>query len=129
MNSPNGPTRPPTLSATLLSTWADHDWRDGVRVDDLAPFDRLTVTTANSTYNCVVVSPSTADLLVRGGAFFPDFTPAHLAGSSLGGSFLKLGTVHVGFCLELVAEGRSIVTSPVRAIATAPADDTTAVVM
>jgi len=129
MNDPSRPTRPPTLSHVLLSTWVDHDWRDGVRVDALSPFDRLTVTTENSTYDCVVVSPATAELLVRGGPFFPDFTPAHLAGSSLGGSCLKLGSVHVGFCLELVARGRFIITSPVRAIATAPPDATPAVVM
>jgi hypothetical protein len=123
MTSMNGPSRPPGVTAAAaLSAWAERDWSRGVRVDELTPFDRLTVQTENSTYDCVVVSPVSAQLLVRGGAFFPDFTPVRLAGSSLGGSLLKLGTVHVGFCLELVAPGRCIVTSPVRSIVTAPAD-------
>jgi hypothetical protein len=118
----NGPSRTPVATAAALSAWAEHDWSRGVRVGQLSPYDRLTVQTENSTYDCVVVSPGRAQLLVRGGAFFPDFTPVRLAGSSLGGGFLKLGTVHVGFCLELIDQGRCIVTSPVRSIVTAPAD-------
>ena len=42
------------------------------------------------------------------------FTPARLAGSSLGGSFLKLRSVHVGFRLELGTDRGFIITSPVR---------------
>lgn len=36
---------------------------------------------------------------MRGGAFFPEFTPVRLAGASLGGSFLKLRIVQVGFAI------------------------------
>jgi hypothetical protein len=53
---------------------------------------------------------------VRGGKFFPEFTDAHVAGSSLGGSFLKLRGIYVGFCLELHRGTHTIVTSPVRSI-------------
>jgi len=50
---------------------------------------------------------------VRGGAFFPEFTRVRVAGSSLGGSFLKLHGVYLGFRMELADGGRMIVTSPV----------------
>jgi hypothetical protein len=103
----------------LLSSWSAHDWRGGIRVDDLAALERLIVTTANSTYEMVLVAPERAEVLVRGGAFFPVFTPARVAGSSLGGSFLKLRSVHVGFRLELGTERGFIITSPVRAVAVA----------
>ena len=53
---------------------------------------------------------------MRGGAFFPVFTPARLAGSSLGGAFLKLRSVHVGFRLEIGTERGFVVTSPVRSV-------------
>ena len=56
---------------------------------------------------------------LRGGAFFPVFTPARLAGSSLGGSFLKLRSVHVGFRLELSTDRGFIITSPVRSVSRA----------
>ena len=56
----------------------------------------------------------------RGGAFFPVFTAARLAGSSLGGSFLKLRSVHVGFRLELGTDRGFIITSPVRTVTIAP---------
>ena len=104
----------------LLSSWSARDWRGGIRVDEMAALERLIVTTNNSTYDIILVAPDRADVLVRGGAFFPVFTPARLAGSSLGGSFLKLRSVHVGFRLELGTERGFIITSPVRDVTIAP---------
>jgi hypothetical protein len=104
----------------VLSAWSAHDWRGGVQVDDLSALERLIVKTENSTYEIVLLSPATADVLVRGGAFFPVFMPARLAGSSLGGSFLKLRSVHVGFRLEFSTDRGFIITSAVRRVAVAP---------
>ena len=110
----------PVPASGVLSSWCAHDWRGGVHVDDLSALERLIVTTVNSTYEIILVSPATAGVLVRGGAFFPVFMPARLAGSSLGGSFLKLRSVHVGFRLEFFTERGFIITSPVRTVAVAP---------
>jgi hypothetical protein len=104
----------------VLSAWSTHDWRGGVQVDELAALERLIVRTENSTYEIVLLSPTAANVLVRGGAFFPVFTPARLAGSSLGGSFLKLRSIHVGFRMELVTDSGFIITSSVRTIAITP---------
>jgi len=100
----------------VLSAWTAHDWRDGIHVGQLPALETLVVATQNSIYEIVVVSADGARVLVRGGAFFPVFTPARLAGSSLGGAFLKLHSVHVGFRLELSTEAGFIVTSPVRSV-------------
>jgi hypothetical protein len=110
------------VTGAILDRWAQHDWRDGMHIGDLLPLDRLTVRTKNSTYEIVVVTPEHADVAVRGGAFFPTFARAHIAGSSLGGSFLKLHSIHIGFRMELVFDTRSIVTSPVQAIAIGRSD-------
>jgi hypothetical protein len=104
----------------LLSSWSAHDWRSGITLDQLAVLERLIVTTVNSTYDIILVAPASANVLVRGGAFFPVFTPARLAGSSLGGSFLKLRSVHVGFRLELGTDNGVIITSAVRSVVIAP---------
>jgi len=104
----------------LLSSWSEHDWRGGIRVDEMATLERLIVKTANSTYDIILVDPERAGVMVRGGAFFPVYTPARLAGSSLGGSFLKLRSVHVGFRLELGTDRGFIITSPVRDVTIAP---------
>jgi hypothetical protein len=104
-------------AAGFLDRWAAHDWRDGLRITDLLPLDRVMVRTLNSTYEIVVMTPGTADIAVQGGAFFPSLTRARLAGSSLGGSFLKLHSIHVGFRLEIVADAQPIITSPVQTIA------------
>lgn len=106
----------PVPASGVLSAWSAHDWRGGIHVDDLLALECLVVKTENSTYEIVLLSPDTAHILVRGGAFFPVFTQARLAGSSLGGSFLKLRSVHVGFRLEFSTERGFIVTSPVRSI-------------
>jgi len=110
----------PVPVSGVLSAWSAHDWRGGVQVDDLQALERLTVRTENSTYEIVLLSPATADVLVRGGAFFPVFMPARLAGSSLGGSFLKLRSIHVGFRLEFSTDRGFIITSAVRRVAVAP---------
>jgi hypothetical protein len=115
--------RVPVPSSGVLSSWSTRDWSDGIHVADVAPLERLIVRTANSLYQVIVLSPATGNVLVRGGAFFPVFMPARLAGSSLGGSFLKLRSVHVGFRLELSTDRGFIITSPVRSVAVAPPAD------
>ena len=112
----------PVPTRGLLSSWSTHDWRGGIHVDELSALERLIVHTANNTYEIVLTAAAGAHVLVRGGAFFPVFTPARLAGSSLGGSFLKLRSVHVGFRLEFGTDNGFIITSPVRSVAIAPLD-------
>jgi hypothetical protein len=111
--------RVPVPASGVLSAWSAHDWRGGIHVDDLLALECLVVKTENSTYEIILMSHDTAQILVRGGAFFPVFTQARLAGSSLGGSFLKLRSVHVGFRLELSTERGFIITSPVRSVSRA----------
>jgi hypothetical protein len=108
-------------ASATLSAWQLHPWAEGLSIDQLSPLDRLIVRTHHSTYEIVATEAGSADVLVRGGSFFPDFTPARLAGASLGGSFLKLRSVHVGFAIEFALDKRAIVTSPVRSISVAAA--------
>jgi len=110
-----------TSGAAFLATWSAYDWEGGLHLDACAPLDRILVRTANSTYHIVIVDPATADVIVRGGAFFPVDTRARLAGSSLGGSFLKMRSIHVGFRLEISAAVGVILTSPVRSVSVAAA--------
>lgn len=113
-------------AAAVLSTWNSHSWDNGLHIDQLSALDRLTVLTQHSTYDIVIVSPTTGEVLVRGGEFFPEFTSVRLAGSTLGGSFLKMRSVHLGFRIEFAVGRGVIVTSPVRTISVAPvprADD------
>jgi hypothetical protein len=109
-------------ASAVLSAWQSHAWDEGISVDQLPAFDRLVVETRHSTYEIVMTGTGSAEVLVRGGSFFPEFTRARLAGSSLGGSFLKLRSIHVGFCMEFALEKRVIVTSPVRSVTVAPSD-------
>ena len=110
-------------AAATLETWTAHDWSHGVLLPHLAPHDRLIVRTRNSTYEIVVLVPYTASIMVRGGAFFPDFTPARVAGSSLGGGFLKLHGVYAGFQMELVTDDLPIITTRVRTVSVLPTRD------
>jgi hypothetical protein len=106
--------------AASLDSWAGHAWTGGVLLPDLAPFDQLIVRTRNSTYEIVVLEPHTASVMIRGGAFFPNFTPARVAGSSLGGGFLKLRGVYAGFQMEVVTEDQPIITTRVRTVSVLP---------
>lgn len=110
-------------AAAQFDAWTAHEWRDGVLIDQLSPHDRLCVRTRNSTYELIVTSPHTAEVLVRGGSFFPDFTPAIVAGSSLGGSFLKLHGVYEGFQLEIIAETQPVVTTRIQSVHVVATED------
>lgn len=103
-------------ASAILDTWSSHDWTEGVQLETMQDMETLTVQTENSTYDITVISGRTGEILIRGGRFFPEFTPARLAGSSLGGSFLKLRGVYVGFSLEVHFDKRLIITSRVRKI-------------
>lgn len=112
-------------AAAVLNVWNSHSWDDGLHIEQLNALERLTVLTQHSTYEIVVVSPGTAEVLVRGGEFFPQFTAARLAGCTLGGSFLKMRSIHVGFRIEFAVGRGVIVTSPVRTITVAAAPQIT----
>ncbi|HYU80599.1 MAG TPA: hypothetical protein VEK56_16530 [Vicinamibacterales bacterium] len=101
-------------SVAVLDNWAHFDWTDGCQVDELQAFQPLTVVTRNHVYEIVVLDGASGRVRVRGGQFFPDWREAHLAGCSLGGSFLKLRGIYAGFGMELHIEGDVIVTSPVQ---------------
>ena len=122
LNEPNGETMRVAAVADL-DTWSSREWEDGVQVDELTPLEQLVVRTRNSRYDITVLSPQTGDVLVQGGRFFPKPTPAKLSGASLGGSFLKMRGIYVGFRLELWRDGETVITSPVESIANARPDD------
>lgn len=105
-------------SASILSTWAERDWRraDGVQLERLEHMQRLVVRTYRHAYEIFVRSGSAGDVLVRGGRFFQEFTEAKIVGSSLGGGFLKQFGIYVGLRVEFNADGETIVTAPVFSI-------------
>jgi hypothetical protein len=78
------------------------------------------VYTRNTVYEVAIVSGAHGDVLVRGGRYFPDWTPARLAGSTLSGNVLKQLGIHVGWRMEFQLEERRIVTSRVHAVAALP---------
>jgi hypothetical protein len=103
--------------AVDLVSWSNRDWSDGVQLDALQDLDVLTVRTRNSTYELTIVSCRKSEVLVRGGQFFPEPTPVYLAGSSLGGSFLKRHGIYVGLRMELHHDAQATITTQVQSIA------------
>ena len=91
----------------------------GIYLRDLDPLTTVLVRTRNSTYH-LIISHGTS-VLVQGGRFFRDSTPARIDGSGFGGSLLKTGWIGVGFRMEIVADGERIVTTAVREISFEPA--------
>ena len=107
------PERQPTQAATL-DRFAAAAGGPGVAVRSLEPLTELRIQTRNTCYRIVVTRD--ADIIIQGGAFFPDPIRAHVEGASLGGNLLKVGWIGVGLRMEILAEGRRIVTTAVRSI-------------
>ena len=103
-------------AGAILDTWSAHNWSSGVQLETIHDMKSLAVRTENSLYEITVISGQTGDVLVRGGSFFPEFTAARVAGSSLRGSFLKVRGIYPGFNLEIHSGTRLIITSRVRQI-------------
>jgi hypothetical protein len=102
--------------AAMLDAWAKDAWNNGIQIDRLEDMQRVSVQTANNLYELVIISGHEGDVLVRGGKFFPELTPANLAGATLGGSFCKMRGIYVGFRMEFSADSKRIITSPVETI-------------
>jgi hypothetical protein len=94
---------------------------DGLELGRLEPLTTLFVWTRNSLYRLVVAQGH--DVLLQGGALFPEPTPAHVDGASAGGNLLKAGWIVVGLLMEFRVDGKPFVTSPVMAIAAGLPDD------
>jgi hypothetical protein len=103
-------------AATLTGFTTAVAGTSGVHLRDLAPLTTLRVRTRNSEYRIIVSSGDA--VLVEGGQFFPCLTEARFSGASVGGSFLKVGWIGIGLRMEILADGRRIVTSPVHDIVT-----------
>ena len=104
-------------TAMTLDSWSGRRWAEGIQIAALRPLDVLQVRTKNTLYEITILDPVSADVLVRGGRFFPEHRRAVLSGSSLGGAFLKLHGVYVDFCMELNTGILRIVTTAVESIA------------
>jgi ATP dependent DNA ligase C terminal region len=99
-----------------LDVWVRQEWTDGLQVDRLSALDELAVQTRNSLYRMVLLDPLRGEVLVQGGRFFPDSTRAQFAGCSLGGAFLKLRGIHIGFRMEIHFGLETIITSDVLSV-------------
>ena len=103
-------------ASRILDTWVNHDWKDGLKLESVEDYTEIHVQTRNSLYEITAIDGFSREIVVRGGRFFPDKTRAHLAGSSLGGGFLKLGGIYVGFSLEIVYSEDTTITTDVRSV-------------
>ena len=90
--------------------------KPGVALTRLEPWSRLVVQTHNTAYHLTILEPSESRVLVQGGHYFTEPTEAVLFGSSFGGSLLKVRWIGCGMRMEISADDRKIVTSPVRSV-------------
>jgi hypothetical protein len=103
-------------AAGVLDNWSEESWTNGVQVDSMEDMEKLFIQTRNTLYEIIIIDGPSGEVLVRGGQFFPELTPAHLAGATLGGSFCKMRGIYAGFRMEFNANGQRTVTTPVESI-------------
>ena len=105
------------------------DSNQGILLRDV-PFQTvLEIQTQNSVYAIVVLDLVGKEVLMRGGKFLPKLTNCTFSGSSIqGGSFLKMGWIGVGTCMEFRKSTeleKPIITSPVKKINVVASANTT----
>jgi hypothetical protein len=104
-------------AGAILDTWSNDPWANGIQIEQIEDMQKLFVQTKNSLYEITVIDRWSGKILVRGGQFFPELTPAQLAGATLWGSFLKMRGIYVGFAMEINAGDQRFLTTRVREIA------------
>ena len=102
----------------VLDTWSSHAWSNGLQIESFDDLTEIQVVTRNSVYEITVIDGFSRSIVVRGGRFFPEGTPALLAGSSFGrgGGFLKIGGIYLGLSMEIVTSQDTFITTHVKAI-------------
>jgi hypothetical protein len=60
-----------------------------VQVDRIEDTEKLEVRTQNSLYEIIIIEDQSGEILVRGGQFLPELTPAQPAGATPGGASAK----------------------------------------
>jgi len=97
-------------------TWssAETDSEPEVTVQRLHPFDTILMRTQNSEYRILLLDPKTGRALVEGGAHFVEPSETLLMGSALPGSDFKSGVICVGCRLEIWADDKVFLTSPIK---------------
>lgn len=103
-------------AGAILDTWSNDPWKNGIQIDALEDMQKLAIWTRNNLYEITIIDGRHGDILVRGGQFFPELTPAHLNGATLGGSFCRMRGIYCGFNMEFASDGRRIITTPVQTI-------------
>jgi hypothetical protein len=104
-------------TGAILDKWSEDPWENGVQIDRMEDMEKLAVQTWNSLYEITIIEGRSGEILVRGGQFFPELTPARLTGATLGGCFCKMRGIYVGFRMEINDYRQRTVTSPVVSIA------------
>ena len=84
-------------AAAILDNWSQQKWDNGVQIDQMEEQDSLVVRTKNTIYEITILSGHSGEVLIRGGQRFPEFTPARLSGSTLGGCILKMRGIYVAY--------------------------------
>jgi hypothetical protein len=114
--SPEQPGKSGSQPATL-ERWSRWKSANSVQFDELHELDTVSIETRNHTYEITILNPATAEVLVRGGGFFPQRTVASVSGISTDNTDVKLHGIRVSFKLEILTSTKRIVTSAIRRIA------------
>ena len=89
---------------------------EGVTLMTLKARDKIHVRTRNSVYEILMLDPESGRALAQGGEYFTEPVEATVSGSTFGGCMLKAGWLGVGLRMEIYANGRRTVTSPVQSL-------------
>jgi hypothetical protein len=93
---------------------------EGIAVESLSPGTSLAIRTRYSDYRVTVLDGQRRKVMVQGGHACPENTLASFAGSTAGGSALKIGWLGVGLRMEFWIGRRQISTSRVQSITIEP---------
>lgn len=100
----------------VIRSGSENDSCSQVLFQSLHPFDTILLQTLNSKYRIMLLDPNTGQALVEGGQYLAEPSEAMLMGSAIPGAEVKSGAICVGWRLEMWANGKVFLTSPVQSV-------------
>lgn len=102
------------LDPKLQALIDEQQKKGGVEVPSLKPGTLVKARTRNTVYEIKILEDGVE---ILGGKYFPQFTETKFAGSTWGGSMIKMGWIGIGMHMEIPIPDRlSITTTAVREI-------------
>jgi len=107
------------LYPSVVEALENQEGKKEIDFTKLQKGDKIIFKTKNSTYKATIENPNNGEVWLQGGEKYPFLCKVIVAGSTFGGSIIKMGHICEDMCVEIIENGigwRPITTTRVQSV-------------